>query len=395
MRRALNIFAAVMVVLIAQIAVAGAQYIGKVQPLPIADGPLLHEAASPELYDAEGLTGERLKRALAGHYEDRALLTTRGKHDSEIYKAVSPDVVIIVTEDGLGSGSYIGSDKVLTNWHVVKGAQKVGIFFKPQIEGDRPTENSLLVARVVKMDPTFDLALLQLPTSPQNLQPIKFASESDIQIGADVHAIGHPTGEAWTYTKGIISQYRKNFEWKTKEGLHKANVIQTQTPINPGNSGGPLITDEGKMVGVNSFKSTGEGLNFAVSIIDVNAFLQGAAANAQPARRPTSCQTVKMYDGRDRQNTARLVQFDTNCDGKADYSFVTPDDMSKPISAHIDSNFDGKIDITVDDRDRNGTWNISFHDVDFDGTIDLVGYHADGKLTPTSFVKYVAGTRYY
>lgn len=82
---------------------------------------------------------------------------------------------------------------------------------------------------------------------------------------------------------------------------------------------------------------------------------------------------------------ARLVQFDTNCDGKADYSFVTPDDASKPISAQIDSNFDGKTDISVEDRDRNGTWDISFHDVDFDGKIDLVGYHADGKLAPTRF----------
>jgi hypothetical protein len=236
--------------------------------------------------------------------------------------------------------------------------------------------------------------LLQLSTPPQNLQPIKFASEADIQIGADVHAIGHPTGKAWTYTKGIISQYRKNFEWKTDEGEHKADVIQTQTPINPGNSGGPLITDDGKLVGVNSFKSTGEGLNFAISIVDVNTFLQIAPTNIQQAKRSETCQTIKMYDGRDSQNVARLVQYNTNCDGKADYSFVTPDDTSKPISAHIDSNFDGKTDISVEDRDRNGTWDISFHDVDFDGRIDLVGYHADGKLTPTRFVKYVAGSKY-
>jgi S1-C subfamily serine protease len=394
MRHALNIVASVAVLLFTQIAITRAQYIGKAPPLPIGDEPLLHEAASPDLYDFEGITGGTLKRALGDRYEDRALLTTRGKHDSEIYKAVSPEVVIIVTENSLGSGSYIGSDKILTNWHVVKGSQNVGIFFKPQIEGDKPSENSLLMARVVKIDPTLDLALLQLSTSPQNLQPIKFASEADIQIGADVHAIGHPTGKTWTYTKGIISQYRKNFEWKTDESSHKADVIQTQTPINPGNSGGPLITDDGKLVGVNSFKSTGEGLNFAVSIVDVNTFLQITQPNIQQAKRPSSCQTVKIYDGRDSQNVARLVQYDTNCDGKADYSFVTPDDMSKPISAHIDSNFDGKTDISVEDRDRNGTWDISFHDVDFDGRIDLVGYHADGKLNPTRFVKYVAGTRY-
>ena len=57
---------------------------------------------------------------------------------------------------------------------------------------------------------------------------------SEAQVGADVHAIGHPQGQTWTYTKGLISQVRPDYQW----GPHKADVIQTQTPINPGNSGG-------------------------------------------------------------------------------------------------------------------------------------------------------------
>jgi hypothetical protein len=140
----------------------------------------------------------------------------------------------------------------------VKGFQKVGILFKPQTEGTKPTEAEFEVAEVIKIDPLTDLALLQLATSPSAIRPIALGSESDIQVGADVHAIGHPTGEAWTYTKGFISQYRKNYEWKTAEQSHRAAVIQTQTPINPGNSGGPLISDDAKLVGVNAFKATGE-----------------------------------------------------------------------------------------------------------------------------------------
>jgi hypothetical protein len=245
---------------------------------------------------------------------------------------------------------------------------------------------------VVKIDPLTDLALLRVASLPPNIRPIVLGSESDIQVGADVHAIGHPTGEAWTYTKGFISQYRKNYEWKTEEGLHKAGVIQTQTPINPGNSGGPLISDDAKLVGVNAFKAPGEALNFAVSIVDVQKFLSGNLP--PPVKKVAACQPKQLYDGRDSLNSARLVQYDTNCDGKADYSFVTPDDMSKPISAHIDSNYDGRTDISVEDRKRNGHWDISFHDVDFDGKIDLVGYHADGKITPTRFEKYVVGYKY-
>ena len=89
-------------------------------------------------------------------------------------------------------------------------------------------------------------------------------------IGADVSAIGHPDDQAWTFTKGIISQYRIGFEWLN----HKADVIQTQTPINPGNSGGPLISEFGSLIGVNSFKeSKAENLNFSVSVDEVRKFL--------------------------------------------------------------------------------------------------------------------------
>jgi S1-C subfamily serine protease len=77
--------------------------------------------------------------------------------------------------------------------------------------------------------------------------------------------IGHPTGEAWSYTTGVISQYRQNYEWQAEGNSirHRADIIQTQTPINPGNSGGPLLSDSSNLIGVNSFKSGGEGLNFA------------------------------------------------------------------------------------------------------------------------------------
>jgi S1-C subfamily serine protease len=219
------------------------------------------------------------------------------------------------------------------------------------------------------------------------MRPLALGSEADIQIGADVHAIGHPTGQAWTYTKGLISQYRKDYEWKAASGSHRAAVIQTQTPINPGNSGGPLLSDDGRLIGINTFKGGGEGLNFAVALVDVEKFLtEGRAASAQI--QPPACQPKQIFEGRNQQNTGDLIQYDTNCDGKADASVLKPDDQSKPILALIDSNFDNKIDIYVRDRDRDGRWDISFHDVDHDGKMDLVGYHPDGKLKPSRFEKY-------
>ena len=73
---------------------------------------------------------------------------------------------------------------------------------------------------------------------------------------------------------GVISQVRQAYKWTAEDRRqHEASVIQTQTPINPGNSGGPLLTDNGQLIGVNSFKAQGEGLNFAVSVDDVRVLL--------------------------------------------------------------------------------------------------------------------------
>ncbi|MBR0739639.1 trypsin-like peptidase domain-containing protein [Bradyrhizobium liaoningense] len=391
MKRA--VVSAFIAVALTEAAMAQADLIGQAIPASPENASILSLESSPELYDMGGL-GASVAAKYAGTKRADAPFVSRGRHDSEIYRQLSPSVVIVVTDKSIGSGSYIGlGDIILTNWHVVKGFQKVGLLFKPPTDGTKPSEADFEIAQVVKTDPAQDLALLRLASTPRNIKPIVLGSESDIQVGADVHAIGHPTGEAWTYTKGFISQYRKDYEWRDEEGTHKASVIQTQTPINPGNSGGPLLSDDGKLIGVNTFKAKGEALNFAISIADVQAFL-GKAAQPIPSKAPATCKSVKLYEGRDRQNIALLVQFDTNCDGKPDYSVVTPDDLTKPISVHLDTNFDGKTDISVEDRNRDQRWDISFHDVDFDGKIDLVGYHPDGKLTPSRLDKYASGHRY-
>jgi len=198
---------------------------------------------------------------------------------------------------------------------------------------------------------------------------------------------------------------RSDYSWKAKDDkvMHRAEVIQTQTPISPGNSGGPLLGDSGKILGVNSFGTTeGENLNFAVSVRDLTAFLRGgpqlAGATKPPlpsaasaSAPPTSkCQTTTLYDGRSEKKDGHIIAYDTNCDGKPDLYKVTPDDKKQPIYALIDSNHDGKVDIVVEDRDRDGRWDISYIDVDYDGVPDLIGYHPDGQLKPSRFERYAA-----
>ena len=193
----------------------------------------------------------------------------------------------------------------LTNWHVVKGYEYVAVIFKPTVEGKEPTRDEIKRGRVVKYDEIADLALVKASEIPTGRTPVRLGDSSEIAVGMDVHAIGHPTGEAWTYTTGVISQYRQAYEWQAEGDAikHRADIIQTQTPINPGNSGGPLLSDSSSLIGVNSFKAGGEGLNFAVSVDEVRKFLARPGNRIEQTPKATksdagasqrSCQNFEM-----------------------------------------------------------------------------------------------------
>jgi S1-C subfamily serine protease len=194
---------------------------------------------------------------------------TRGAREVAIYKAISPAVVLVVTDKGFGSGSIIAGGYILTNWHVVGEFRQVGVIYKPDGQGSQPSSANMIAAQVIRTDRTHDLALLKPVSIPTGIRPIDLGDRNDFSVGSDVHAIGHPSGEAWSYTKGIISQVRDNYVWNAEPKLtFKADVIQTQTPISPGSSGGPLLSDDGKLIGVNSFKDLkAEAINFAVLLM--------------------------------------------------------------------------------------------------------------------------------
>ena len=337
----------------------------------------------------DDLPSKVIASTLANAARNTEHLATRGRKEIELYRNAAPAVVLVITKDGVGSGIHIGGSQIVTNWHVLGSYTVAGVLFKPQVEGAKLDAASIVRAEVIKTDPLKDLALLRVAGVPPSAKVMDFGNEAEIQIGADVYAIGHPTGETWTYTRGLISQIRPDYEWKANGRSHRANVVRTQTPINPGNSGGPLISESGKLLGVNSFKSTGEGLNFAVAVRDVAAFLALRADGVAKGER-SGCRAAALYDGRDKANKGRLILVDTDCDGRADASFWYPDDISKPFQILLDTNRDGKIDVIVEDTDRDGKWDISYHDTDYDGTIDLVGYHPDGKIRASRFERYAA-----
>ena len=171
-------------------------------------------------------------------------------------------VVIVKTENGLGSGFFISKDEILTNYHVIENATSISVT-------DKYKKRSSAV--VIKKDLRRDLALLKTNTTGK---PVKFF-DGQLKQGEMVEALGHPKGRKFSLTKGWISAIRKESSVYSATGTPDVLFIQTDAAINPGNSGGPLFFKD-KVVGVNTqglHKDSTEGMNFAVHFSEVNQFL--------------------------------------------------------------------------------------------------------------------------
>ncbi len=320
--------------------------------------------------------------------------TTRSAIDANLYKTVSPSVVLILTKVASGSGSLISNDGlILTNYHVIENSKDVPVIFKPLKDTQKIQDSDIKKGRVVKVDQISDLALIKIDGMPQVKSPIKLGDDSDISVGIDVHAIGHPENQNWSYSKGIISQYRANFKWTE---YNQADVIQTQTPISHGSSGGPLLNDQATLIGVNSFfKKDGQGLNFAVSIGEVKKFIARSGdryANQKVAIKNSTtqskCEAKELYRGKSKDGLNDVISFDTSCSGKIDFEYVYPSDKSKAMYVHMDTNADEYMDVMVFSPKRDGKFTVSLWDTDFDNKWDTVGIHDDGTIKPTSTKPY-------
>ncbi len=166
-----------------------------------------------------------------------------------------------------GSGFVIDDEgHVLTNNHVVEGADKVSVKL-----GDSETPRS---AEVIGADPATDVALLKVDAPASELHPLTLGKSAQMEVGDPVVAIGNPFGLDRTVTSGIVSALQR--EIQAPNGFSIDNVIQTDAAINPGNSGGPLINGAGEVIGINSQIQTGGssgnvGIGFAIPIDTVKS----------------------------------------------------------------------------------------------------------------------------
>jgi Do/DeqQ family serine protease len=160
-------------------------------------------------------------------------------------------------QSALGSGVVVTSDGyVLTNYHVVDGADSIKVDF---------TDGRSLDAKTIGTDKPSDLALLKVNGS--NFQAIALGNSDTVRVGDVVLAVGNPLNVGQTVTMGIISA--KGRSTNVGDGSYE-DFLQTDAPINHGNSGGALVNTKGELVGINSqilSNSDGNiGIGFAIPV---------------------------------------------------------------------------------------------------------------------------------
>ncbi|MEO6171125.1 MAG: Do family serine endopeptidase [Lysobacter sp.] len=157
----------------------------------------------------------------------------------------------------LGSGFVISGDGyVLTNFHVIDGADKVTVTLPDRRE---------FVAEVIGSDEQYDVAVLKIKAD--GLRWLRAGNSTSVEAGQWVVAIGSPFGLDHSVTAGIVSAVGRSNPYS---GQSYVPFIQTDVAINRGNSGGPLLNTSGEVVGINSqiFSNTGGfmGVSFAIPI---------------------------------------------------------------------------------------------------------------------------------
>jgi S1-C subfamily serine protease len=166
-------------------------------------------------------------------------------------------------ERGVGTGVVI-VDKgvILTNLHVVAGADKIKVTFFDGLEA---------VATITGVQPENDLAVLQAQKIPDDLIPATMRSTADLRPGDQVAAVGFPFGIGPSVSAGVVSGLKRSF--RSPEGKQElGNLIQFDAAANPGNSGGPLINMDGEVLGIVTAilnptqQRTFIGIGFAVPI---------------------------------------------------------------------------------------------------------------------------------
>lgn len=340
---------------------------------------MLDDKAFQNLSD-EIKQNSEIAKTLSKDNQIKDVIKLRGP-GKNIFAQYADSVFLISNSSGkgtIGTGSLIDpSGLLLTNAHVVAGATTVRVFSKPPVGKDLP-DSKIYMGNVLLINSELDLAIIKIFGVDKAIKIIPLGSIKDVQVAEEVHAIGHPKGLYWSYTKGVVSQIRPKWNWTSSKSKikHQATVIQTQTPLSPGNSGGPLFSDTGKMVGVNTMKEEGENLNFAVSVEHAKDIIKSdiLKKNAVQTKQANKINWIEV-------KYPNAQAFDANKNGITDTWYIDFNKDGVLDRAFVDDNENGKIEAVLVDKNQNGKWELILVDKNEDGKIDygIIDENEDGK----------------
>ena len=169
------------------------------------------------------------------------------------------------TQTGAGSGIILSEDGyILTNNHVISGADKITVYVMPE---DEDGEETTYEATLIGSSESHDIAVLKIDAT--GLNAASFGDSDGLELGEPAVVIGNPMGKVHgSVTAGIISATEQEL---TIDDV-TINAIQTDAAINPGNSGGALFDEYGNVVGVVYAKSSSvsiEGIGYAIPVNNV------------------------------------------------------------------------------------------------------------------------------
>ena len=312
----------------------------------------------------------------------------------EIFEKYASSVVYIDNkkDNGSGSGFIINHKglKIITNWHVVETAKNVTICLRTK-NLNKVCDTDYYTGKVVKRNKQKDLAMIEVKGLPTKLKPVTYGSYKKVKIGQTAFAIGHPDGLVWTFTNGMISQKRPDHRWSYKSSRHFADTIQIQVPINPGNSGGPLFNKNEELIGVNTFTSEGENLNFAIAVDDLIEFInevkqEDVESKYIQKKKKGNTWIQKKSDKNKKSGISKKYpnakESDLDKNGITDVWQLDENKDGNFEKALMDLNEDGIIEIVALDENEDKNYEIFFYDIDLDGNPDKAEYdeNEDGTI---------------